>query len=123
MDARCAQVYTALFAFENGELVRLTEDAALRLEELSALLREYNRPVLFLGDGTDVVKTYYAGNDAADFRVAPEIYKYQHASGVAFAAAMRYNKGDAGESGETLQPSYLRLPQAERERIKGEKKK
>ena len=123
MDARCGQVYTALFSYENGELKRLTEDAAMRLEELAVQVKPYARPVLLLGDGTDVSKTYFSENNAAEFRVFPEIFKYQHASGVAFAAAMRYNKGDTGETGEALQPSYLRLPQAERERIKGDKKK
>ena len=34
MDARCAQVYTALFSCRAGALSRLTEDAAMKITEL-----------------------------------------------------------------------------------------
>lgn len=115
MDARCRQVYTAQFKAENGELIRLSEDEPLKLDELEEKLRDLGKKVLFLGDGTDVAVNYFA-DKSIDFTVFPEIYKYQHASAVAIAAFMRYNNGEAPLSGALLLPGYLRLSQAERER-------
>ena len=123
MDARCRQVYTALFETSGGALVRKTEDMPLKLEELEALLQKQERKILLIGDGAQITCAYLAASGTVDFCVFPEIFKYQRAAGVAFAAYVRYNNGEEGQPGETLQPSYLRLPQAERERNKGEQKK
>lgn len=115
MDARCQQVYTAMFEVVDGKLTRLSEDTPLRLEELEKVLEEKHKKVLFLGDGTDVAVKYFV-QSGISFSVFPEIYKYQHASGVAFAAQMRYNNGEQPKNGAELLPDYLRLSQAERER-------
>ena len=41
MDARCSQVYNALFQVEHGVLRRLTEDRALSIAELETQCRSY----------------------------------------------------------------------------------
>lgn len=115
MDARCKQVYTAQFEMSDGVLTRLTQDAPLKLDELENILAGMCKKILFLGDGTDVAVGYFRDKDI-DFRVFPEIYRFQHASGVAFAAWTRYNNGEKPLNGASLMPSYLRLSQAERER-------
>ena len=122
MDARCSQIYTAAFLYENGVLNRVTEDSAMKLDAFYAYVREQNKKILLLGDGAAITAQYLSGKADAAFTVFPEIFRFQHASGVAFAAWMRYNKEEAGVCGNDLLPGYLRLPQAERERIKGEKK-
>ncbi len=114
MDARCRQVYTARFRKENGEIVRLTEDAPLSLEQLSEQLKGYSEPVLLLGDGTDVAYAYLSGRSHSVKRFT-EVFRFQHASGVALAAWKRYHKGIPPCGGSELQPVYLRLSQAERE--------
>ena len=114
MDARCQQVYTALFRKVNGGIVRLTEDQPLPLEDLAALLENYGGPVLLLGDGADL--TYgFLSQKRTDVRKFSEVFRFQHASGVAMAAWHMYNKGVSPCSGAELQPVYLRMPQAERE--------
>lgn len=123
MDARCMQVYTALFRFENGSLERLTEDAPMKLDELYEKLRAEEKKILFIGDGTDLANQYFSDKTDVKYCVFPEIFKFQHAGGVAIAAYLRYNEGDMGEDAEKMLPSYLRLSQAERERNKGELKK
>lgn len=123
MDARCRQVYTALFEARAGALERKLEDTPLKLEELEALLTQKKRKVLLVGDGANIVKSYLEAQGRVEFQVFPEIFRFQRAAGVAFAAYMRYNNGEPGQPGEMLVPSYLRLPQAERERNKGEQKK
>lgn len=115
MDARCHQVYTAQFETKDGVPVRLTEDVPLKLDELERVLVGMNKKILFLGDGTDVAVDYFRSKEIR-FAVFPEIFRYQHASGVAFAAWRRYNNGEKPIDSAVLQPSYLRLSQAERER-------
>ena len=50
MDARCSQVYTALF--ENGK--RLTPDSAMLISELADSLKSIDKPIVFAGDGAAV---------------------------------------------------------------------
>ena len=123
MDARCSQIYTAAFLYENGALNRVMDDSAMKLDAFYAYVREQNKKILLLGDGAALTAKYLSEKGDAAFSVFPEIFRFQHASGVAFAAWMRYNKGETGVCGKDLLPGYLRLPQAERERNKGEQKK
>ena len=122
MDARCAQIYTAAFVYENGRLERVLEDSALKLDAFYGFVRAQQKKLLLLGDGALLTAAFLADKEDVRFAVLPEIFRFQHAAGVAIAAWMRYNNGEKGQDGNLLLPSYLRLPQAERERIKGEKK-
>lgn len=114
MDARCRQVYTALFRKEDGTILRLTEDEPLSLDELAVRLSEYNDPVMLIGDGTDVAYEHLAPRNGRVKKYSA-VFRLQHASGVAIAAWKRYNSGEEPCSGAQLQPVYLRLSQAERE--------
>ena len=116
MDARCMQVYNALFVYENSELKRLCDDRALKLNELFEEIKNTDKKILLIGDGSEITKKYFDSQNFTNYYIFPEIFKFQRACGVAFAAFVRYNMGDKGETGDSLQPSYLRLPQAERER-------
>ncbi|MBR3290422.1 MAG: tRNA (adenosine(37)-N6)-threonylcarbamoyltransferase complex dimerization subunit type 1 TsaB, partial [Clostridia bacterium] len=49
MDARCRQVYTALFDHSGGICSRLTPDSALPIDELKTLLLSHGKPVYLLG--------------------------------------------------------------------------
>ena len=111
MDARRNQVYNALFAFENGAPRRLTEDRAIGLPELDAELKALGKPVWVLGDGAELCHGFLqsAGTEAI---LAPEGVRYQNAGGVCRAA-----EGRAPKSAGELLPVYLRLSQAERERL------
>ena len=51
MDARCGQVYTALFQGKDGRLTRLSEDEALPLSELKEKLKSCTGPLWLCGDG------------------------------------------------------------------------
>ncbi|MBR0510328.1 MAG: tRNA (adenosine(37)-N6)-threonylcarbamoyltransferase complex dimerization subunit type 1 TsaB [Clostridia bacterium] len=115
MDARCQQVYAALFRFENGAPQRLTPDAPMKLDALVSLLRAYPQKPLLIGDGTDVAAANF-DTERVFYRRFPEIFRFQRAGAVAFAAFMRYNNGEQGIDASLLAPDYLRLAQAERER-------
>lgn len=109
MDARCRQVYTALFSVKDGMLTRETPDEALALDELSQRLTERNRKIIAVGDGAALCCA-----EMPWLTFAPAGQRDQSAVGVARAAVPRLMSGDV-VSGDALLPVYLRLPQAERE--------
>lgn len=111
MDARRSQVYNALFEIRDGKPVRLTEDRPIALAELKEEVKALGVPVLLLGDGAALTAAYFADN-AVPFTLAPENIRWQSAWGVAMAAQDK-SFGNADE----LLPVYLRLSQAERERL------
>ena len=114
MDARRSQVYNALFIAENGELRRVSEDRAIGLAELLAELQTMDIPAkrMVLGDGAELCHRYLTEN-GFDCRLAPPMLIRQSAVGVALAAE---RKGEYISANE-LAPVYLRLSQAERERL------
>lgn len=113
MDARCQQVYTALFSSENGVIVRETSDEALPIEKVKTRLASETRPIVVVGDGAELC--YSALEDVApSVTLAPVGLRYQHAVGIAREAICMVDNGTL-VSGEELLPAYLRLPQAERE--------
>lgn len=116
MDARCNQVYNALFEIENGKITRLCEDRALLCEELAEELKKMSqyagKRVIIVGDGTEVFYPF-ALNISGVFKSSPT-RRYQRAEGVGLAAAEIFKNGGA-VTPEKLLPVYLRLPQAERE--------
>ena len=109
MDARCGQVYTALFSVKGGAVIRLTPDAAMPAAALREQLLAYDQPVYFAGDGAALVAQ--ACMDLPQGRLADESRRFQLAYGVA-RAALNNGKFDPPDR---LTPAYLRLPQAERE--------
>lgn len=113
MDARRAQVYQATFRSEGGRLTRLCEDRAISLEELDAELHQFAEPILLVGDGAALAASRLT---AAHLLLMPEHLRQQRASGVALAAMYAIEQGENG-SGAELVPTYLRLSQAERERL------
>lgn len=114
MDARRAQVYSALFSCEAGTLTRLTDDCAISLEELAEMLKNEKKPKIMVGDGAQLCYNTF-GKLASGCVLAPEHIRMQRASGVALAARRLLLNGGSFD-GATLQPNYLRLSQAERER-------
>lgn len=110
MDARCNQVYTAIF--ENGK--RLCEDKAVLIDELGVELKNYNKKVVFIGDGS--VLCYEKLKDiVTDISVADENIRYIHASSIGRLAEDKIENGEEPIDSAKLVPYYLRLPQAERE--------
>ena len=116
MDARCNQVYNALFDIENDSIKRICDDRALLCDELAKdidnLIKTSEKEVIICGDGTDLF--YKFTNDNPRVKKATEIYKFQNASAVGLAAFENFKYGKTISANELL-PVYLRLPQAERE--------
>lgn len=114
MDARCQQVYGALFEKDaDGVVRRLTEDEALTVAQMGEKLSALNRPILLVGDGSELCYRVWKDNIPNIF-LAPASVRYQNAAATALIACRRFAEG-LTLSAEALQPMYLRLPQAERE--------
>ena len=116
MDARCNQVYNALFDVTDDKIKRLCDDRALLCDELAAeidaLSKSGEKEIIICGDGTDLFYKFVADNLLV--KKAPEICRFQNASGVGLAAAEDFKSSNT-VGAEELLPIYLRLPQAERE--------
>ena len=114
MDARRQQIYNAVFRARGGALERLRPDRAVSLEEAAADLAELGEPLTIVGDGAQLCFDFLAAR-GLPCRLAPPHLRWQSAVGVAMAAARRWPGGAAGA--QEVVPVYLRLSQAERERL------
>ena len=103
MDARCGQVYTALFRGQAGTLTRLTEDEALPLTELKKKLQDCPAPLWLCGDGAHLGLA--AWGEELPVKLAPAHLCYQRAAAVGLAAM---NHLGEAVSPEALVPCYLR---------------
>lgn len=114
MDARCGQVYTALFRVSSGRVERLTKDSAVSAAEAAAACAAWPGEKLYLaGDGAALCAPLPEFR-ALDAVLLPEPVRYQRASGAARAALAMAGRGEV-LSADRLAPIYLRVPQAERE--------
>ena len=115
MDARRSQVYNSLFYVNQGELQRIREDRAIALNDLAEELKALNEPIFLVGDSSklchNTLKEAIPG-----LVLPPEHRMHQRAVGVALLAEARAAAGETGD-GAVLAPNYLRLSQAERERL------
>ena len=118
MDARCNQVYNAVFKIENGEITRLCEDRAVLVESVQDELKQIKDNIIIAGDGAKLFKDF--AQTARNVTIAKEPLSFQNAVGTALVAEKLY-ENSKGVSHLELKPLYLRLPQAERE-LKEKKK-
>ena len=115
MDARRSQVYNALFYAENGQLRRVTEDRAIALADLATELEQLVEPIFLVGDGSNLTYKTLSGQ-ISGLVLPPEHRMHQRAAGVGLAAMAMQTRGESCDAA-ALSPNYLRLSQAERERL------
>ncbi len=120
MDARRNQTYTGLYQFEGNELQTIKEQCAVDIQEILAEINNIGKPVVFLGDGVPVFKKAIEENAKVPYIFAPAHMNKQRAGAVAALAAQYYKEGKMQDAKEH-KPEYLRLSQAERERLEKEK--
>ena len=121
MDARRAQVYNALFYVNHGEITRVAPDRAIALADLGEEIKNLTEPVFLVGDGSNLCYNTLL-KDVPNLVLPPEHRMHQRAVGVALLAATQAAQGIA-HTGAELTPNYLRLSQAEREKLERENKK
>ena len=120
MDARRQQVYTGLYEFLGEEFHILLEQCAIEIDKIIEKVNEMGRPVIFLGDGTNVYAGEIKKHCNVPFSFAPAGMNKQRAASVALLGKELYEKGKTVSAAEHA-PDYLRLSQAERERKEKER--
>ncbi len=114
MDARCSQVYNAVFRVRDEKIERLCDDRALSLADLEQDLKSYSgEKVMLIGDGAEI-SFEFLRNSLPNVILAPANIRIQKSSSTALAAFKSINEGGL-ITDEKLMPVYLRLPQAQRE--------
>lgn len=117
-DARRGEVYWALFEKQGAAIRRLCPDTASPAEEALAAARNVKNAFILLGDGAQLC--YNKLEDKSGVFIAPQTDN-RPALGAALAGQSMAENGHA-LSAAALRPCYLRLSQAERERIEKLKK-
>lgn len=115
MDARRNQVYSATFRCDGEKIERLTEDRAISLDELAEELLAFDEPIYLSGDGYSVARRALLAK-GVKLSETPELLILENGVSVAKVAYKMYVRGEFVTDTE-LSPTYLRLPQAERERL------
>ena len=116
LDARRNQVYNALFDCNKGEMTRLCDDRALALDKLLQELLKIDKDVVFMGDGVFVFRDEIKAVLKERAYFAPKTISMNLAGSVAAVAQERFENGEM-VSYNKLVPSYVRLSQAERDRL------
>ena len=126
MDARREEVYTAIYSFEKTDTVpyeynlkTVLEPVPLPISELLDKLNSIKKEVIFVGDGIDVYKTKIADGINVGYSFGWAGMNKQRAVCVAALAVKYFSEGKT-VSARDSHPVYLRLSQAERERMEKE---
>lgn len=116
MDARRDQVYAAAYRVENDRTETVIAENACAVSEIVEKLNRLNEPVVLLGDGVSVNRDYLEKNLSCPKRFAPAHMSMQRAGSLAVLGEAAFENGRIC-SGTELQLEYLRMSQAERERM------
>ena len=120
IDARCSQVYNALFEVNGGSVTRLCDDRALLIDDLKTeLLKITDKKIILCCDAAKAVKETLEG--ARNVTLAVPSLRLQNAAGVGLYAGQAINEGNFCDA-DGLEPQYLKLPQAQRELISKQRK-
>lgn len=114
IDAKAGRIYTGIYKWENEKLVEIKEQFPCNIEELIEILKDYNEPFIFNGDGSVNYKGLIEELlNNKEIYFAPVSFNNLRASTLSFLA---YNKALSGElsNASDFKPQYLRLSQAER---------
>ena len=121
MDARRSQVYTGVYSFEKEDGFKvIVPQEAVAVEEIIEKVNSLGREVIFLGDGVPVNIDYIREHVTVPYTVAPPQHSVQRPASVGRCAVRMIEEGKITSAME-LAPKYLRLSQAERERMEKEK--
>jgi tRNA threonylcarbamoyladenosine biosynthesis protein TsaB len=113
LDALRDNIYTALYSFENGILVKNTDYMALHVDELIELLKDQNKAVTFIGDAVDKFRVKLQ-ESLQKVSFAPKHLNLARAASLGELGQKLLEDGVYDDL-YTSAPIYLRKPQAERE--------
>lgn len=121
MDARRNQTYTGIYRFEGDEMTEVVAPCAVDVGDMIEIINRNGNPVTFLGDGVPVFRQQILEQCRVPYRFAPAHMNRQNAAALCARAEEYYRCGRV-ETAAEHRPDYLRLSQAERERLEQQKK-
>jgi tRNA threonylcarbamoyladenosine biosynthesis protein TsaB len=116
MDAKRNQVYTGLYEFINEQFHIIEEQMAISINEIVSKINAIGRAVIFAGDGISVYANQIKEQIIVDYSFAPAHLNKQRAAAIG-TLAKNYYMQEKTETAAEHKPDYLRLSQAERERL------
>lgn len=120
MDARRNQVYTGIYQFVESKdgynMVTVKEECACDILECIEEINQLGHPVIFVGDGVPVFQTVIKEKAEGKVSFAPAHKRLQSAASVGALASVFAKEGRFVHAREHA-PNYLRVSQAERERM------
>ncbi len=116
MDARRSQVYTGIYRFERGQMQIVWSQRAVAVQELAEELNRLGEEVILLGDGAAAYRDRMAQLLQVRYQEAPPHMNRQRAAALGALAMEMYGRGQI-QTAAQHRPEYLRLSQAERERM------
>jgi tRNA threonylcarbamoyladenosine biosynthesis protein TsaB len=109
LDARKKEVYTALFQWNEGKLLRIKKDSVLTIEKLAEWI---NEQTIFTGDGVSIYKEKISALFGTKAIFIDSIYGIPSPEIVATVAQEKLREGFFISARE-LEPIYLRKSEAE----------
>ncbi|MFI3177487.1 MAG: tRNA (adenosine(37)-N6)-threonylcarbamoyltransferase complex dimerization subunit type 1 TsaB [Eubacteriales bacterium] len=121
MDARRGQVYTGIYTFHKDKSFQtIMDQCAISMDELIQQLNECGQNVILLGDATPIYQQRIREEVKSQVTFAKAFCNRQRAAVLASLGMEYYCQGKGVPYMEYV-PDYLRLSQAERERLEREK--
>ncbi len=120
MDARRSQVYTGIYKNGPDGFKVIKDKIAVPIADIVNEINNIGEPVMYLGDGVPVFKDYLTENTKVSFLFAPNNISMQRAGALGVRALKLFAEGKAVNAEDHV-PDYLRLSQAEREKLEGKK--
>ncbi len=112
IDARCDQVYTALYESDGNSISQKRDYCAVTIQKCKDMWVN-DKSAKLVGDGAIAYKDFWLQDN--NVSIAKSNMLKQRASSVATFALSKIKEGMPMQTSIELEPFYLRLPQAERE--------
>jgi tRNA threonylcarbamoyl adenosine modification protein YeaZ/ribosomal-protein-alanine acetyltransferase len=111
LDAQRGAVYSALYKWENNNLIKIEDYRVIDAKELVDKLATFDQKVVILGDGVEIAAKHIATNNS-NINLAPVGNLNPRASSCAVIAQQMQARGNL-ESSYSFMPVYIRKSQAE----------
>ncbi|MGI6485535.1 MAG: tRNA (adenosine(37)-N6)-threonylcarbamoyltransferase complex dimerization subunit type 1 TsaB [Tepidanaerobacteraceae bacterium] len=112
VDAQRGDVYSSLFKWENGIMVRLWDYKMIRAEELVNTLLGLDEQIIIMGDGSYLIKEHIRNSAKSNITISHSAFLMPRASSIAEVGLREFQTGRF-DSCFSIKPFYIRKSNAE----------
>jgi tRNA threonylcarbamoyladenosine biosynthesis protein TsaB len=117
MDAKSGRIYSGIYKWDNDNLIAVKEQFPTTIDELIEILNNLEKPIILNGDGSECYKSLFSQNLRVEHVFSPKQFNILKSSSLACLGYRMAINDETIEASE-FYPTYLRLSQAERNKIK-----